>query len=153
MLVFLCFHCIDYIIFLKILADAMGLGKTIMTISLLLHSGKVVSSGGASVSQNCSVEEKTGDFSEQRSSSLKDATKVSGFVNLMKQKKLIVGGTLIICPMTLLGQWKVFFCLLKFSLPPSLFSFLSLCCFVMLKYLNFCLFNYRPSTIFLSVSS
>ncbi|RVX20005.1 DNA repair protein RAD5A [Vitis vinifera] len=64
-----------------ILADAMGLGKTIMTIALLLaHSEKDLS---------------------------KKAAKFSGFHKLKKQENTLTsGGNLIICPMTLLGQWK-----------------------------------------------
>lgn len=81
---------------LKILADAMGLGKTIMTIALLACSTRAV------------------EVSEVRSTSevsvnlRKKAVKFPGFDKLMKKKKSIVdGGSLIICPMTLLGQWKV----------------------------------------------
>ncbi|KAK1435105.1 hypothetical protein QVD17_00865 [Tagetes erecta] len=83
-----------------ILADAMGLGKTIMTISLLLaHTER----GGSLDSENNEV----GNGSDQSSSSSKKVTKFSGFDKLRKQKQLLIGGgNLIICPMTLIGQWK-----------------------------------------------
>ncbi|KAM0024851.1 putative DNA helicase chromatin remodeling SNF2 family [Helianthus debilis subsp. tardiflorus] len=83
-----------------ILADAMGLGKTIMTISLLLaHTER----GGSLDSENNEV----GNSSDQSSSSPKKLTKFSGFDKLKKQKQMLIGGgNLIICPMTLIGQWK-----------------------------------------------
>ncbi|KAL7595457.1 hypothetical protein Lser_V15G28940 [Lactuca serriola] len=83
-----------------ILADSMGLGKTIMTISLLLaHTEK-----GGSLDKDSSSEI---NGSDQSSSSPKKAAKFSGFDKLRKQKQsLIGGGNLIICPMTLIGQWK-----------------------------------------------
>ncbi|KAI3823284.1 hypothetical protein L1987_04718 [Smallanthus sonchifolius] len=82
-----------------ILADAMGLGKTIMTVSLLLsHTER----GGSLDSENNEL----GNGSDQ-SSSPKKVTKFSGFDKLRKQKQLLIGGgNLIICPMTLIGQWK-----------------------------------------------
>ncbi|XP_027340515.1 DNA repair protein RAD5A isoform X1 [Abrus precatorius] len=91
-----------------ILADAMGLGKTIMTISLLLaHSGKGGSLGNQPITQS-SIE--GGEFSDtvhNFSSIPKKATKFAGFDKPTKQKNsLTSGGNLIICPMTLLGQWK-----------------------------------------------
>ncbi|KAK9072647.1 hypothetical protein SSX86_009082 [Deinandra increscens subsp. villosa] len=83
-----------------ILADAMGLGKTIMTISLLLaHTER----GGSIDSENNEV----GNGSDQSSSSPKKPSKFSGFDKFKKQKQLLIGGgNLIICPMTLIGQWK-----------------------------------------------
>ncbi|XP_057771357.1 LOW QUALITY PROTEIN: DNA repair protein RAD5B [Salvia miltiorrhiza] len=71
-----------------ILADAMGLGKTVMTIALILSrrghgipdDQKVVADGGSNDINN-----------SQRSS------------NSLRRKK---GGTLIVCPMALLSQWK-----------------------------------------------
>lgn len=93
---------------LKILADAMGLGKTIMTISLLLaRSKRDGKSDGHSTSQPSS---EGGEISslDHQPDHLKKATRFSGFDKLMKQKNaLIAGGNLIVCPMTLLGQWKV----------------------------------------------
>ncbi|XP_021609407.1 DNA repair protein RAD5A isoform X2 [Manihot esculenta] len=90
-----------------ILADAMGLGKTIMTISLLLaQSERDGSSSNGSLSQLSNEDGEIGDTSDLPNP-LKKATKFSGFDKLMKQKKILVhGGNLIICPMTLLGQWK-----------------------------------------------
>nr|XP_043629228.1 DNA repair protein RAD5A isoform X2 [Erigeron canadensis] len=91
-----------------ILADAMGLGKTIMTISLLLaHTEK----GGAldkdSASQACTEGDEMLNGLDQSPSSLKKVPKFSGFDKFRKQKQsLIGGGNLIICPMTLIGQWK-----------------------------------------------
>ncbi|XP_062105253.1 DNA repair protein RAD5A isoform X2 [Humulus lupulus] len=86
-----------------ILADAMGLGKTIMTISLLLsHSERnrpFVSQPSGEGSEACNI---------SNSPNLpKRAAKFPGFDKLMKQKgTLMDGGSLIVCPMTLLGQWK-----------------------------------------------
>ncbi|KHG20975.1 hypothetical protein F383_03752 [Gossypium arboreum] len=91
-----------------ILADAMGLGKTIMTISLLAtHSER----GGLSDSQSSDQPSDQGgeaiDVFGQSPNSVKTATKFPGFDKLSKQRnKLANGGNLIICPMTLLGQWK-----------------------------------------------
>ncbi|CAL5337466.1 unnamed protein product [Camellia sinensis] len=74
-----------------ILADAMGLGKTVMTIALILarpgrgssHDQKLVS--GAADETECIKKKK--ESSDTISSKVK-------------------GGTLIICPMALLSQWK-----------------------------------------------
>ncbi|KAB2050413.1 hypothetical protein ES319_A13G244000v1 [Gossypium barbadense] len=91
-----------------ILADAMGLGKTIMTISLLAtHSER----GGLSDSQSSDQPSDQGgeaiDVFSQSPNSVKTVTKFPGFDKLSKQRnKLANGGNLIICPMTLLGQWK-----------------------------------------------
>ncbi|KAK1310831.1 hypothetical protein QJS10_CPA08g00521 [Acorus calamus] len=89
-----------------ILADSMGLGKTIMTIALLLsHPGKGGSVCPLSESSNGSNEDCS--ISDQPSPDLKRITSISGFDKLMKSKKLLIGGgSLIVCPMTLLGQWK-----------------------------------------------
>ncbi|TXG73707.1 hypothetical protein EZV62_002286 [Acer yangbiense] len=88
-----------------ILADAMGLGKTVMTISLLLaHSERGESSGSLCTSQP-SCEEC--DISEQSPNHTKKEPKISGFDKWTKQTNTLAnGGNLIICPMTLLGQWK-----------------------------------------------
>uniref|UniRef100_A0A6N2LJT6 RING-type domain-containing protein n=1 Tax=Salix viminalis TaxID=40686 RepID=A0A6N2LJT6_SALVM len=90
-----------------ILADAMGLGKTIMTISLLLsHSDKGGLSNSQSGSQLCTGGISS-DSSDQNPNQLNKATKFSGFDKLKQKKMLVNGGNLIICPVTLLGQWKV----------------------------------------------
>lgn len=91
-----------------ILADSMGLGKTLMTISLLLaHSGR-----GGLLTDSCpsetSVEDSdTSDISDDSINHPMKATKLLRFDKLVKQKRLFIGGgNLIICPMTLIGQWK-----------------------------------------------
>uniref|UniRef100_A0A7N0UMJ6 DNA/RNA helicase protein n=1 Tax=Kalanchoe fedtschenkoi TaxID=63787 RepID=A0A7N0UMJ6_KALFE len=83
-----------------ILADAMGLGKTIMTLSLLLtHTERSGSSGSQ-------LKEKD-DISICVDTTVKTGAKLFGFDTAKKKRKpLIGGGNLIICPMTLLGQWK-----------------------------------------------
>ncbi|CAI0398124.1 unnamed protein product [Linum tenue] len=89
-----------------ILADAMGLGKTIMTISLLLsHPEKSGSSSSKSFSQTSSEIEAFSDASEQLSSPFNKKT-ILGDKVTKQRKSLSYGGNLIICPMTLLGQWK-----------------------------------------------
>ncbi|XP_065868143.1 DNA repair protein RAD5A isoform X2 [Euphorbia lathyris] len=91
-----------------ILADSMGLGKTIMTISLLLaNSERGRSSSSQFLSQPLSQDGEANDILDQLTNPPEKASKLSGFNNLMKQKQVLVnGGNLIICPMTLLGQWK-----------------------------------------------
>lgn len=91
-----------------ILADAMGLGKTIMTISLLLaHSERSGSSVGQLTSHSVESSEVSSSVSDNFIDSQKMMAKVSGFDKLMKQKTTLMdGGSLIVCPMTLLGQWK-----------------------------------------------
>lgn len=83
-----------------ILADAMGLGKTVMTIALLLsNSGR--GSGISDVALNKALQE-TAIFSAdpgQYTHNKNQARKATG----SSQRG---GGTLIVCPMTLLGQWK-----------------------------------------------
>lgn len=77
-----------------------------MTISLLLaHSER----GGVFNSQLTppSIEADDGSF-DQSSKPMKKA-KMTGSEKLLQQRKTLAsGGNLIICPMTLLGQWKVF---------------------------------------------
>ncbi|KAF8403208.1 hypothetical protein HHK36_011307 [Tetracentron sinense] len=91
-----------------ILADAMGLGKTIMTIALLVaHSERGGSSASHLMSQQSSESSEVSDIFDQSSNPSKRATKFSGFDKLMKRRtSFIYGGNLIVCPMTLLGQWK-----------------------------------------------
>ncbi|CAI9105535.1 OLC1v1004474C1 [Oldenlandia corymbosa var. corymbosa] len=90
-----------------ILADAMGLGKTIMTISLLLtHSERGGSSGSQHTSQILTRNGEAVMIPEQ-SPTPKKAGKFSGFDKLLKRSNsLTSGGNLIVCPMTLIGQWK-----------------------------------------------
>ncbi|KAL3628014.1 DNA repair protein rad5a [Castilleja foliolosa] len=91
-----------------ILADSMGLGKTIMTISLLLtHSGRGGSLSRSSTSQSTDDHCEASFTSDKSPKAPKKASKLAGFEKLMKKKASIVGGgNLIICPMTLVGQWK-----------------------------------------------
>ncbi|KAG0595364.1 hypothetical protein M758_UG160800 [Ceratodon purpureus] len=76
-----------------ILADAMGLGKTVMTISAIMSNP-----GRGGVPTDPSV------------SGPPDTSQVPGTQVLEMKKKQSGprrgGGTLIVCPMTLLGQWK-----------------------------------------------
>lgn len=91
-----------------ILADAMGLGKTVMTIALLLtHSQRGGLSGIQSASQPSDGGIEGYDISDQSPNLMKKESKSLSIDKLIKQTNtLINGGTLIICPMTLLGQWK-----------------------------------------------
>ncbi|XP_031283471.1 DNA repair protein RAD5A isoform X2 [Pistacia vera] len=91
-----------------ILADAMGLGKTIMTLALLLtHSERGTPSGSQSQSQHSGEAIEGVDFSDQSPNLPKKAPKFSVLDKVVtKNPTLPLGGTLIICPMTLLGQWK-----------------------------------------------
>ncbi|KAK6929810.1 Helicase, C-terminal [Dillenia turbinata] len=73
-----------------ILADAMGLGKTVMTIALILgRTGKVVY--------------------DDRPMAVDTEPVCNGKLGKVHQTKVeqkVKGGTLIVCPMALLGQWK-----------------------------------------------
>ncbi|XP_021278351.1 DNA repair protein RAD5A isoform X2 [Herrania umbratica] len=91
-----------------ILADAMGLGKTIMTISLLVtYSERGGLSDSQSPDQSSDQGGEVSNIFGQSPNSVKNATKFPDFDMLLKQKnKHVNGGNLIICPMTLLGQWK-----------------------------------------------
>ncbi|CAN6438650.1 unnamed protein product [Victoria cruziana] len=90
-----------------ILADAMGLGKTIMTIALLLSDPARDRLGVHPGGQACESGEliKDVDLSPNQTNTI---TKIPGFNKLIKAARLlqINGGNLIISPMTLLGQWK-----------------------------------------------
>lgn len=87
-------------IYLQILADAMGLGKTVMTISVIMSNpGK----GGIPTNPAVSGPPSTSEVS---------GSQVGKLSQVMDLKKKQIGprkggGTLIVCPMTLLGQWKV----------------------------------------------
>lgn len=87
----------------------MGLGKTIMTISLLLtHSERDGSLSSSKTSQSPSDNCETSSNSDKSPIPKKKPLKFAGFEKLMKKKaSLVGGGNLIICPMTLIGQWKV----------------------------------------------
>jgi DNA repair protein RAD5 len=90
-----------------ILADAMGLGKTVMTISLLLaHSWKAASTGF--LCPNYEGDKVISSSVDDLTSPPVKATKFLGFdKRLLEQKSVLQnGGNLIVCPMTLLGQWK-----------------------------------------------
>lgn len=92
----------------KILADAMGLGKTIMTIALLLAYSNQRCSPTSPASQASLEANERNHMSDQSANDLKKLTDISGFSKLLKLKATLVGGgSLIVCPMTLLGQWKV----------------------------------------------
>lgn len=93
---------------MQILADSMGLGKTIMTISLLLSHSERGGSSTASTSQSSNDNCESSFCSEKSPIPPKKKPKFTGFEKLMKQKEpLFGGGNLIICPMTLISQWKV----------------------------------------------
>ncbi|CAH9072757.1 unnamed protein product [Cuscuta europaea] len=91
-----------------ILADSMGLGKTIMTISLLLScTERGGSSGSQSTSQSSHENGENSNLSYQSSAPSKKSAGFTGLKKFLKQKtELTSGGNLIVCPMTLLGQWK-----------------------------------------------
>lgn len=69
---------------MQILADAMGLGKTVMTIALIL------SRLGKGNPDNEKPDSTKADYGRSTNSS-----------------RRAKGGTLIVCPMALLSQWKV----------------------------------------------
>ncbi|KAI4317988.1 hypothetical protein L6164_025804 [Bauhinia variegata] len=71
-----------------ILADAMGLGKTVMTIALILARPYMGSSENEDADNNTEVTKKR---------------KKDSHINTRFKPQ---GGTLIVCPMALLGQWK-----------------------------------------------
>ncbi|KAH6770020.1 Helicase protein with RING/U-box domain-containing protein [Perilla frutescens var. hirtella] len=71
-----------------ILADAMGLGKTVMTIALILaRRGRGIQEG-----QQVTADRNSENINNRQRNS-----------NSLKKQK---GGTLIVCPMALLSQWK-----------------------------------------------
>jgi DNA repair protein RAD5 len=94
----------------KILANAMGLGKTIMTIALLLSD---CSKGCITTQNSTQICEEASYFGEVPTHSNGAVEKLANPFSFGKHRKhkvpLIGGGNLIICPMTLLSQWKVQF--------------------------------------------
>lgn len=80
-----------------------------MTISLLLtNSERDGSLSSASTSQSPNGNCEASLNSDKSPIPQKKPSKFSGFEKLMKKKVLLVGGgNLIVCPMTLIGQWKV----------------------------------------------
>ena len=78
---------------LRILADAMGLGKTVMTIALILARR-----GRGTPEDQESIAKSEGDTEY-----IKKKKKESD----LKPFRKVKGSTLIICPMALLGQRKV----------------------------------------------
>lgn len=80
-----------------------------MTISLLLsHSDRGGSLSSASTSQSSCDNGETSFSTDKSPKPPKKASKFTGFEKLMKQRATLVGGgNLIICPMSLIGQWKV----------------------------------------------
>ncbi|PUZ75895.1 hypothetical protein GQ55_1G246400 [Panicum hallii var. hallii] len=86
-----------------ILADAMGLGKTIMTIALLLSD----SSKGCITTQNTThISGEASGLGESQDAVKKLASPFSFSRQRTLKAPLIGGGNLIICPMTLISQWK-----------------------------------------------
>lgn len=79
-----------------------------MTIALLLaHSGKGGSSSSTSSQDSLDTNE-VNDMSDQSPITSNKLTSIAGFRKLFKSKaSLVGGGNLIVCPMTLLSQWKV----------------------------------------------
>lgn len=75
-----------------ILADAMGLGKTVMTIALILARP------GRGCPENEEPDTETADSAQITKKRKKDSH--------MSTSSKANGGTLIVCPMALLGQWK-----------------------------------------------
>ncbi|KAK4762643.1 hypothetical protein SAY86_008411 [Trapa natans] len=91
-----------------ILADSMGLGKTIMTLALLLtHSGRGGLPGSESTYKLASESTNVSNALEQSTCQSKEMTKFLGNNQSVVRKNLLVnGGSLIVCPLTLIGQWK-----------------------------------------------
>ena len=101
-----------------------------MTIALLVtHSERGGLSDSQSPDQPSDQAGEVSDIFGQSPISVKNTTKVPGFDKLSKQKnKLANGGNLIICPMTLLGQWKV--CIFSFEVDSAYgFAYSSICIF------------------------
>ena len=78
---------------MQILADAMGLGKTVMTIALIL----------ARLGKGCPDNKDTVPEDPTDTEYIRQKRKSSN----TEVRSRARGGTLIICPMALLSQWKV----------------------------------------------
>ncbi|KAJ8750025.1 hypothetical protein K2173_013940 [Erythroxylum novogranatense] len=91
-----------------ILADAMGLGKTIMTIALLLtHTERGGSSANPYTCQLSSKSTQVTNLPEQCLNPMNKEENLVASNKLEEQKKILPnGGNLVVCPMTLLSQWK-----------------------------------------------
>lgn len=100
-----------------ILADSMGLGKTVMTISLLLsNKGRGGADGRGRPHGGATARADEGAAAAHPRGSGEDAgtsyeqppdVPVHGSKQLTKRRRPKKGGgTLIVCPMTLLGQWE-----------------------------------------------
>jgi DNA repair protein RAD5 len=95
----------------QILADAMGLGKTVMTISLILaNPGR----GGMDLPKVAKPSQEDPNSPSGLQLCLQEESSIQSTNQIKDSKKSRSsaqrgGGTLIVCPMTLLGQWKVRF--------------------------------------------
>lgn len=80
-----------------------------MTISLLLtHSGRNGSLSSSTATQSPRDNVEASSNSDKSPLPQKKPLKFAGFEKLMKKKSpLVGGGNLIVCPMTLISQWKV----------------------------------------------
>jgi DNA repair protein RAD5 len=94
-----------------ILADAMGLGKTVMTISLILaNPGR----GGMDLPKVAKPSQENPNSPSGLQLCLQEESSIQSTNQIKDSKRSRSsaqrgGGTLIVCPMTLLGQWKVRF--------------------------------------------
>ncbi|XP_021732829.1 DNA repair protein RAD5A-like [Chenopodium quinoa] len=90
-----------------ILADAMGLGKTVMTISLLLSNSERVGSPSSQLSLSSGESTELSKAIDASPDPTKKVAKFQGIDKQMKNENVLMdGGNLIVCPMTLLSQWK-----------------------------------------------
>jgi len=95
----------------QILADAMGLGKTVMTISLILaNPGR----GGMDLPKVAKPSQEDPNSPSGLQLCLQEESSIQSTNQIKDSKRSRSsaqrgGGTLIVCPMTLLGQWKVRF--------------------------------------------
>ena len=96
----------------------MGLGKTVMTISLIISNpgrgGSSLIPGAAEPAHEGPEDLQTFKTSVREESGNQPVTPIKTLTR-MKTAVRKGGGTLIVCPMTLLGQWKVS-CKLMFML-------------------------------------